>query len=113
MSEDKSQTAWHGISRDEINWHPTIEPELCIGCGMCVLGCEAGVYKFDYKKNSPVVAYPLRCKVGCTTCANTCPAHAISFPPLSYVHKLIKKGQVISTSKRDLVSKTERYKIDA
>ncbi|MDH5448640.1 MAG: hypothetical protein OEY24_03160 [Candidatus Bathyarchaeota archaeon] len=31
--------AWHGIPREEIEWHPTIEPELCVGCGICLLGC--------------------------------------------------------------------------
>jgi CDP-4-dehydro-6-deoxyglucose reductase len=30
-----------------------------------------------------VVADPLNCMVGCTTCANTCPTHAIRFPSLS------------------------------
>jgi len=112
MSEEKTQAAWHGIPRDEINWNPAVEPELCIGCGICVLGCGPGVFKFDYNKSIPAVTYPLRCKVGCTTCANTCPVHAISFPPLTYVHKLIKKRQVIPESKRDLVSKTERFKTD-
>ena len=67
---------------------------------------------FDYRNNIPVVAYPLRCKVGCTTCANTCPVHAISFPPLTYVHRLIKKRQVISVSKKDLASKAASFKID-
>ena len=44
------------------------------------------VYRFDYEKNKPVVTVPLHCMVGCVTC----PQHAISFPPLSYVHRLIK-----------------------
>ena len=112
MSEEQSQATWHGIPRGEISWHPTIEPELCIGCGICVLGCGPGVYKFDYEKNTPVVNYPLRCKVGCTTCANTCPVHAIGFPSMPYLHKLIKKRQVIATSRKDLVSKTASFKID-
>jgi CDP-4-dehydro-6-deoxyglucose reductase len=112
MLEEKPQTAWHEIPRKEIDWHPTVEPELCIGCGICVLGCGPGVYMFSYRKNIPVVAFPLRCKVGCTTCANTCPVHAIGFPPLTYVHTLIKKRQVISVSRKELASKAESLKTD-
>jgi len=24
---------WHGIPREEIDWHPKVEFELCMGCG--------------------------------------------------------------------------------
>lgn len=61
---------WHGVPREEIEWHPTVEKELCIGCGLCVLGCGANVYAFDFNENKPVVVAPLNCKVGCVTCAN-------------------------------------------
>jgi len=112
MSGEKSPT-WHGIPREEIDWRPAVEPELCIGCGICVLGCTPQVYRFDYKKNLPVVSNPTRCKVGCTTCANTCPMHAISFPSRSYLHKLIKKRDVINASKKELISKTSEFAVDA
>jgi len=75
MSEEKTEANWHEIPRKEINWCPTIEPELRIECGICILGCGPGVYTFDYRNNIPVVTYPFRCKVGCTVCA----AHAIGF----------------------------------
>lgn len=104
-----TKPAWHGIIREQIEWHPTVEPELCIGCGICVLGCGKGVYKFDYKNNAAVVAAHLNCLVGCTTCANTCPQHAVSFPPLSYVHKIIRKQGMIQRSKKELESNIERY----
>jgi NAD-dependent dihydropyrimidine dehydrogenase PreA subunit len=111
MSEVKSsiKSTWFGIPREQIEWHPTVEPELCMGCGICVLGCGRGVYRFDYANNVPVVAYPLNCLVGCTTCANTCPQHAIGFPPASYLHKIIRKHATIQQSKRELTSKIERY----
>ena len=99
---------WHGVPREEIEWHPTVEKELCIGCGLCVLGCEANVYAFDFNENKPVVVAPLNCKVGCVTCANTCPVHAISFPPLSYVHKMIKKRNVLAASRDELKKSADR-----
>ncbi len=96
---------WHGVPRDNINWHPTIEQELCIGCGICVLGCGPGVFEFNYETNKSVVKNPLKCKVGCVTCANTCPTHAIGFPPLSYLHKIMKEENVMQHSKKELSSK--------
>jgi len=93
---------WHGIPREEIDWYPTVESELCVGCGR-------RVYKFDYENNVPVVANPLNCLVGCRTCANTCPQHAISFPPMSYLHKLIRKRGVISRNRKTLMSNIEKY----
>ncbi len=107
--EGAIRPAWRGIPRDEIDWHPTVDPELCIGCGICVLGCGKGVYQFDYEKNVPVVANPLNCLVGCTTCENTCPQHAISFPPMSYLHKTIKKREVIQHSRKELTLNKAKY----
>lgn len=101
--------AWRGIPREEINWHPTVELELCIGCGICVIGCGKEVYKFDFEKNVPVVANPLNCLVGCTTCENTCPQHAISFPSMSYLHKMIKKRGLIQHSKNELALNKAKY----
>jgi CDP-4-dehydro-6-deoxyglucose reductase len=99
---------WHGVPREKIDWYPTVDNELCIGCGICVLGCGPGVYAFDFDKRKPVVVAPLDCKVGCVTCANTCPVHAIGFPPLSYLHGIIKKEQVLTRSRKELESSRER-----
>ncbi len=104
----KILAVWHGVPRKEIEWHPTVEKELCIGCGLCVLGCGANVYAFDFSDNKPVVVAPLNCKVGCVTCANTCPVHAISFPPLSYLHKIIKEKKVLTTSRDELKKSADR-----
>lgn len=106
----KILAVWRGIPRGEIEWYPTVEKELCIGCGLCVLGCGANVYAFDFDKNKPVVVAPLNCKVGCVTCANTCPVHAISFPPLAYLHKVIKKRNVLAASRDELRNNADRVR---
>jgi len=100
---------WRGIPRELIKWYPQIEEEICIGCGVCVTGCGRMVLKFDFKKKMPVVANPLNCMVACVTCANACPSHAISFPPLSYVHRLIKENDLINKSLEKLNSNRENY----
>ena len=105
----ETKFSWHGIPREEIEWHPTVEGSLCIGCGICVLGCGPGVFKFDYDANRPIVANPLNCKVGCVTCANTCPTHAISFPPLTYLHKQYKPKNVIKNSRKEVQEKKPQY----
>ena len=109
--EKTGQDSWHGIPREKIEWHPTVDNELCIGCGICVIGCGPGVYKFDYEKRHSVVAYPLKCKVGCVTCENTCPTRAISFPTMTYLHKLYKKNPVIQVSRKELEDNRDKYAI--
>ncbi len=106
--ENSPKGVWHGVPREQIVWHPTVEHELCIGCGLCVLGCGANVYAFDYERSKPIVIAPSECKVGCVTCANTCPVHAIGFPPLSYLHKTIKTKNVLATSRNELKEKKEQ-----
>jgi CDP-4-dehydro-6-deoxyglucose reductase len=76
---------WHGVPREQIKWNPSIIEDACIGCGTCVTGCSRLVYRFDFERKKPMVVDPLNCMVGCTTCANTCPAHAITFPPIETV----------------------------
>lgn len=102
---------WHGIPRDQINWNPTIHEDVCIGCGTCVTGCSRLVYRYDFEKQIPVVAVPGNCMVGCTTCANTCPAHAISFPPLESVLQLEKKSDVHHNIEDDLFERREQLEI--
>jgi CDP-4-dehydro-6-deoxyglucose reductase len=76
---------WHGVPREKIHWNPSITEDACIGCGTCVTGCSRLVYRFDFEGKKAVVEDPLNCMVGCTTCANTCPTHAITFPPIETV----------------------------
>ena len=84
---DKSAT-WHGISRQEIPWYPTVNAETCIGCELCYVTCGRNVFEMRDRKS--IVAHPFQCMVGCNTCAIVCPVEAIGFPG------------------RDLIWKTER-----
>ena len=96
---------WHGVPREQINWNPTVVEDACIGCGTCVTGCSRLVYRFDYERKKSVVVDPLNCMVGCTTCANTCPTHAIRFPPLSSVFALEGKAEVRHAIEDDLIAR--------
>lgn len=98
---------WHGVPRDQIHWNPSIIEDACIGCGTCVTGCSRLVYRFDFDRKKPVVVDPLNCMVGCTTCANTCPAHAIAFPPIETVLALEGSGQVRHAVEDDLLARRD------
>lgn len=101
---------WHGIPREEIKWHPTIDEEKCIGCGFCVTGCGRKVYGFDYETKKPVVLRPNNCMVACVTCANACLEGAISFPPVGYVRELIKKEKLLAKALKELKARKEEWK---
>lgn len=96
---------WHGVPREQIQWNPSIIEDACIGCGTCVTGCSRLVYRFDFERKKPVVFDPINCMVGCTTCANTCPAHAISFPPIETVLALEGLELVRHTVEDDLLAR--------
>jgi NAD-dependent dihydropyrimidine dehydrogenase PreA subunit len=96
---------WHGIPREEIDWHPTVDKNKCVGCGMCVTSCGRNVFDFDKEKNKSVVARPLNCMVGCTSCEVWCVFNAISFPDKQYVKNLIKKKGVLKIVKKELDEK--------
>lgn len=98
---------WHGVPREQIKWNPHILEDACIGCGTCVTGCSRLVYRFDFERKKPVVVDPLNCMVGCTTCANTCPAHAIAFPPLETVLALEGQALVRHAVEDDLQQRRE------
>ena len=98
---------WHDVPREQIYWNPTIVEDACIGCGTCVTGCSRLVYRFDFERKKPVVIDPLNCMVGCTTCANTCPAHAITFPPIETVLALEGRANVRHAVEDDLIARRE------
>ncbi|MGC9000930.1 MAG: FAD-binding oxidoreductase [Caldisericum sp.] len=63
--------------------------------------------RFEFEKNKSVVYDPLNCLVGCTTCANICPANAISFPPLETVESLLSQATVHHAIEDDLIGRKE------
>jgi NAD-dependent dihydropyrimidine dehydrogenase PreA subunit len=102
---------WHGIARDQINWHPTVIAERCVGCGLCVTSCGKNVYSFDYEANKPVVVSPQMCMVGCTTCATICTQDAIEFPSTGYIRHVIKKYKVVTQAKNMLRIDPDKYDV--
>jgi CDP-4-dehydro-6-deoxyglucose reductase len=96
---------WHGVPRERIVWNPTVIEAACIGCGTCVTGCSRLVYRFDYERKKAVVVDPLNCMVGCTTCANTCPSHAIVFPSLDTVFAMEARPEVRHAVEDELIAR--------
>ena len=88
-----------GLPRDNVIWHPTIDLDRCVKCGMC-MNCGKNVY--DWAKNGPVVARPNACVVGCSTCANLCQGEAIKFPEVQSLRDLYKKHDIWAKAKRQL-----------
>lgn len=108
MPDPRFVKPWHGVAREKIEWHPTVDEVACIGCGTCVTGCNRLVYRFDYERKKAVVVDPLNCMVGCTTCANTCPTHAIRFPPLATVFALEGRPDVRHAIEDDLIARHDQ-----
>lgn len=106
-----NNNAWHGVPLEEIDWHPTVIADRCVGCGMCVTSCGRGVYAFDYEQNKPVVAKPMMCMVGCTTCATICTQDAIEFPSRGYIRQVVREHKLSRHSKDMLRDHPEKYDI--
>ena len=58
------------------NKTPTINKDLCIGCGACVAACPEGVLAM--KEEKAMVANPEKCKQ-VKACVNVCPTGACIF----------------------------------
>ena len=92
--------AWlTGYPRERLDWHPTIDKDKCVKCGMC-MNCGKDVY--NWLKDGPEVARPLECIVGCTTCANLCMGRAITFPDIETVRAIYKEQKIWQKVKEDL-----------
>lgn len=108
----ESKTLWHGIDRSNIPWYPTINRSSCIGCELCFVTCGKNVYamgEIDHKRKA-LVNDPYACVVGCTTCSNICPTHAIAFPDPIIVlnaereHKIFSQVHKEADARRDKIS---------
>jgi NAD-dependent dihydropyrimidine dehydrogenase PreA subunit len=83
---------WKGFPREQIPWYPTINAVTCVGCRKCFEFCSHGVYTWDEHANTPKVAEPFQCVVGCSNCAGQCDAEAITFPLLSVLTPFVSKS---------------------
>ena len=84
---------YHGIQRDRIAWHPTIDYIKCINCETCVEYCKLGVYDAveEQGEKKPIVKNPNNCVVFCTGCERQCHEGAISFPSKQKTREVIEK----------------------
>lgn len=83
--------AWRGIPREQVPWYPTVDEDLCDGCGVCLRMCRTGaLVAADGGKVK--VGEPFACVVGCNACANLCRPGAILFPPRSILEYLQPMG---------------------
>ena len=105
---EEKYAKWKGVPREGIRWNPTIDDTKCVGCGMCVTTCGRDVYGFDVEKKKAVVAHPLQCLVGCTSCEAWCVFGAISFPDKQRVRDFIKENKILVTAKKQLDEKLAR-----
>lgn len=102
MSLPEKFATWKGVPREEIDWQPIISEEKCKGCGMCITSCGRKVFDYDKEKKISVVARPLQCMVGCTSCSVWCIYEAISFPDPQKVRDFIKEKKILALVKREL-----------
>ncbi|MFA6048139.1 MAG: 4Fe-4S dicluster domain-containing protein [Parcubacteria group bacterium] len=111
QKQDPKFSKFHGVDREEIQWNPEINEDKCVGCGMCATSCGRGVYKFDYENKKSKVASPNNCMVACQTCANLCPAEAISFAEegktREKAQKIVRDFQLIPKVKEELEARKE------
>jgi len=84
-----SGRSYLGIPRDKIPWKPSIDSDVCTGCGQCLENCPNGVYKINSETGKPEVVDPDNCVVLCKTCTSLCPVGAISFPDMEKTKKLV------------------------
>ena len=87
-NKSDNKKVWHGIPREEIDWHPTIDTGKCVACLTCVNFCKQGV--FAEADGKPKVINPQNCVVGCKGCETVCPMGAISHPSDETLEKLKK-----------------------
>ena len=73
---------WRGYPREQIPWFPTVDEDLCNGCGVCLRLCSAKALT-PTPDGKVSVSEPFACVVGCSSCATICKPGAIIFPPRS------------------------------
>jgi len=71
---------WRGYPREQIPWYPTVDEDLCNGCGRCLRICASRALA-PTENGKVAVAQLFACVVGCSSCARLCQPGAILFPP--------------------------------
>jgi len=90
-------------------WFPVVNHDKCIGCQLCFVTCGRGVYDIHDHKAWPERQYD--CMVGCTTCANICPAQAITFPDKQIVQTVEREHKILAIVRKEASAK--HAKLDA
>jgi formate hydrogenlyase subunit 6/NADH:ubiquinone oxidoreductase subunit I len=69
------------------NFLPEVDPDLCIGCGICVDSCQIHAVTMNDEANGAQVSSMDREKcIGCGVCASTCPEGAVSMTRRQTLH---------------------------
>jgi NAD-dependent dihydropyrimidine dehydrogenase PreA subunit len=105
MNIPEKYAKWKGIPREEIEWAPIIDESKCVGCGMCFTTCGRDVFDYDKERKKAIVARPMQCMVGCTSCEVWCVFNAISFPDKQRVRDFIKNKKILVQVKQELEKK--------
>ncbi|MCL5680935.1 MAG: ferredoxin family protein [Candidatus Thermoplasmatota archaeon] len=102
---------WHGLDRENFDWFPFINSELCTGCGMCLLTCGNNVFSWNDDRKKPLVVNPKNCVIGCTSCGKLCPENAIDFPgdPKSYVTDIIKNHKLFLGIRKEMDARLSKF----
>lgn len=84
-------STWRGHPRETIPWFPSVNDEMCNGCGVCLKLCSTHCLA-PTEEDKVWVADPFACVVGCSSCANVCQPKAITFPPRAMLDAYRHKG---------------------
>ena len=83
----------HAIKPDEKTGARTVDPKLCIGCGMCAQACPWNMPRVDTE-----TGVSTKC-ISCGRCAEQCPNGAIQFIDWQDIaQKIIDEGIVRTTT---------------
>lgn len=87
-----SETTFMGVSREKIDWCPTIDYDKCNNCMECVEFCPHNVFEIvEDGDRKLIVKNPDNCVVFCRACGKTCGPDALSFPDKGKTTKYIKE----------------------
>ena len=83
----------------------TYEPDLCVGCRYCEVGCPYGVPKFQWAKTAPKIVKCELCKNRLKAglepaCTDVCPRDAVIFG---------KRSDLLLEAKRRIAAEPDRY----